>query len=132
MRKWSILPALCAVVAGCLTERGSVAAEADVAAFYKGKQISLYIGFPVGGGFDNYARLIARYMGNYVPGNPTFVPVNMGGAGGGVLTSYLLNVAARDGTAIGAVAPGPIVAPLLTDAKLYDPRPLIYLGSANS
>jgi tripartite-type tricarboxylate transporter receptor subunit TctC len=107
-------------------------AQQDVAAFYKGKQIKMYIGFSPGGGYDLYARLVARHLGDHIPGRPAVVPLNMGGAGGGVLTSYLLNVAERDGTAIGAIAPGAITAPLMLERNLYDPRPLIYVGSANS
>ena len=50
--------------------------------FYKGKTINLVIGFSVGGGYDLYARMLARHMGKHIPGNPTIVPQNMPGAGG--------------------------------------------------
>jgi len=50
------------------------------AEFYKGKQVSLYIGYSVGGGYDLYARMLARHMGKHIPGNPTIIPRNMEGA----------------------------------------------------
>ena len=51
------------------------------AEFYKGKNIELYIGYSVGGGYDLYARVLARHIGKHIPGNPTVVPRNMEGAG---------------------------------------------------
>ena len=59
-----------------------LAAPAQTAAeFYKGKTVSLYIGFSAGGGYDLYARMLARHMGKHIPGNPQVVPKNMDGAG---------------------------------------------------
>src|SRR5262245_9770368 len=54
----------------------------SVADFYKGKNITQAISFPPGGGYDLYARILARHMGKHIPGNPTIVPQNMPGAGG--------------------------------------------------
>ena len=53
----------------------------DVADFYKGRNIQLYIGYSPGGGYDAYARILARHMGEHIPGDPTIVPQNMPGAG---------------------------------------------------
>ena len=53
-----------------------------VAEFYSGRTIKVLVGFGTGGGYDLYARTLARYMGRYIPGNPTFVVQNMPGAGG--------------------------------------------------
>ena len=61
------------------------------------------IGFDVGGGYDLYARLIARYMGKHIPGNPLIIPQNMPGAGSRVAANWLYNVAPKDGTAIGMI-----------------------------
>ena len=76
-------------------------AQESVEQFYKGKQINLVIGTSPGGGYDTYGRLVARRLGNYIPGNPTMVPQNMPGAGGIKVMNYLYNVAARDGTVLG-------------------------------
>src|SRR5262245_54253703 len=72
-----------------------------VADFYRGKSITLAIGFSVGGGYDLYGRLVARHMGKYVPGQPTIVPQNREGAGSLRATLYLYNAAPKDGTVIG-------------------------------
>jgi len=60
--------------------------------FYKGKSIDLYVGYSAGGGYDVYARALARHMGRFIPGNPTIVPKNMPGAGSLVLANWLYNV----------------------------------------
>ena len=77
-------------------------AQADpVADFYRGKTINILIGVNVGGGYDIEARLLARFIGKHIPGNPTVVPQNMIGAGGIKMANYLYAVAPQDGTAIG-------------------------------
>ena len=72
----------------------------DVGAFYKGKRITLIIGYSAGGGYDVYARLAGRYMTRHIPGNPTFVAQNMPGAGSRKAANWLYNVAPKDGTAM--------------------------------
>jgi tripartite-type tricarboxylate transporter receptor subunit TctC len=69
--------------------------------FYKGKSISLVIATATGGGYDTYARLIARHLGRHIPGQPAIVPQNMPGAAGIRAANYLYTAAPRDGTAIG-------------------------------
>src|SRR2546421_12551479 len=73
----------------------------SVADFYRGKTINLLIGVNVGGSYDRDARLIARYLGSHIPGNPTVVPQNMIGGGGIVMANYLQTIAPKDGTSIG-------------------------------
>ena len=107
-------------------------AQDAVAQFYKGKQINLYVGSSAGGGYDTYARLLARRLGNYVPGNPTVVVQNMPGAGSNKLAAYIYSVAPKDGTAIGAIFSGAILQPLLGDPVQHDPSKFIYLGNANN
>src|SRR5947209_20282534 len=68
--------------------------------FYAGKSIQLVIGFDVGGGYDLYARTVARHWARHIPGNPTFVPQNMPGAGSRIAANWLYNAAPRDGTAV--------------------------------
>ena len=108
------------------------AAQDAVAQFYKGKQINLYVGSSAGGGYDTYARLLARHFGKYIPGNPAIVPQNMPGAGSNKLAAYIYSVAPKDGTAIGAIFSGAILQPLLGDPVQHDPSKFIYLGNANN
>jgi tripartite-type tricarboxylate transporter receptor subunit TctC len=82
---------------------GAIAAPAaadDVADFYRGKRINFVIGYGTGGGYDIYARLFARFVGEHIPGNPTVVPQNMPGAGSRRAANWLYAVAPKDGTAV--------------------------------
>lgn len=118
-----------AALAACL-----LAAPASAADFYAGKTIEFLIGGDVGGGYDIYARAIARHLSRFIPGNPTIVPKNQPGAGSGRAASVLYSVAPKDGSVIGAVFPGAIMGPLLDDRAqaLYDPTKFQYLGSADN
>ena len=69
------------LVAATLLGSATVSAADDVADFYRGKRINFVIGYGTGGGYDIYARLFARFIGEHIPGNPTVVPQNMPGAG---------------------------------------------------
>ncbi len=99
-----------------------------VAAFYRGRTVNVVIGYSVGGGFDLYARVLARHMGRHIPGQPTLVPQNMPGAASQKAVEYLLTIAARDGTALGTFSHTMPIAPLLGTARL-DPRQLVWIGS---
>src|SRR5262245_2724640 len=104
----------------------------DPAAFYKGKSLDLYIGYSAGGGYDVYARALARHMGRFIPGNPTIVPKNMPGAGSLVLANWLYNVAPKDGTAFGIIGRGTGFDPLLGSTKAqFDATKFNWLGSMN-
>jgi tripartite-type tricarboxylate transporter receptor subunit TctC len=108
-------------------------AQDSVEQFYRGKSIHIVIGSGAGGGYDAYARALGRHMGKYIPGHPTIVPQNMPGAGSNKAAGYVYAVAPKDGTAIGAIFPGNILAPLLGDTPIqHDPAKFIFLGSANS
>jgi tripartite-type tricarboxylate transporter receptor subunit TctC len=110
-----------------------VRAQDPVEKFYKGKEINLVIGSSAGGGYDTYARLLARHLGRFIPGNPTIVPQNMPGAGSNKAGGYVYSLAAKDGTTIGALFPGIVLQPLIGNAPTpHDPSKFIYLGSANS
>jgi len=101
--------------------------------FYTGKTIELYIGYTVGGGYDTYARTLARHMGKHIPGNPTVVPVNMDGAGSLRMTNWLYEAAPKDGTVFGTFARAAPFDPLFgnPDAN-FDGREFNYIGSANN
>ncbi len=85
-------------LAGCCAAASASAQPA--ADFYKGKSMSFVIGYSAGGGYDTYARHVARHMGKHIPGSPQIVPRNMPGGGGRVAAAYLYNVAPKDGTVL--------------------------------
>jgi tripartite-type tricarboxylate transporter receptor subunit TctC len=92
-----------AACAGLLLAASSVAQAAESDPFYKGKVISIYIGFAPGGAYDYFGRLVARHIGKHLPGNPSVVAVSMPGAGSLTAANYLYARASRDGTAFGIV-----------------------------
>jgi len=97
-----------------------------------GKPIELYIGYSVGGGYDVYARLLARHMGKHIPGNPVIVPKNMEGAGSLRLANWLYKAAARDGTVFGTIGRGIAFDPLLgTEGAQFKASQFGWIGSAN-
>jgi tripartite-type tricarboxylate transporter receptor subunit TctC len=105
-----------------------------VADFYKGRTIQVLIGFGPGGGYDLYARTLARYMGRHVPGNPTLVPQNMPGAGGIKAMNYLYNVARKDGSVIGTFARGLPIEPLFghVQGTQFDATKYGWIGSVSN
>jgi tripartite-type tricarboxylate transporter receptor subunit TctC len=119
-----------AVIAGLSASVASAQSPAD---FYKGKNVDLYIGYSVGGGYDVYARILARYMGKHIPGNPTIVPKNMEGAGSLRLANWLYNVAPKDGSAFGIIGRGTGFDPLLEKkGAQFDATKFNWIGSANN
>jgi tripartite-type tricarboxylate transporter receptor subunit TctC len=111
---------------------GTAASAQTAAEFYKGKTVELHIGYSAGGGYDLYARMIARHLGKHLPGHPQVVPKNMAGAGGLRLANWLYAAAPRDGTAVGAVSRAMAFEPLLGNkAAQYDGTRFTWIGSAN-
>ena len=92
-----------------------LATPAPAADFYAGKTIDLVVSNAPGGGFDIYARTIARHMYRHIPGQPVIVVKNMPGAGGARAGYQVNTVAPADGLTIGAIMPGTVMAPLLDD-----------------
>jgi tripartite-type tricarboxylate transporter receptor subunit TctC len=110
-------------------------AQADaVADFYKGKVVSLVVGYGSGGGYDVYGRLVATHLGKYIPGNPTVVVQNMPGAGSLRSVNYLYNTAPKDGTTIATFARDmPLLGLIGNNPNVrFDPRKLTWLGSSSS
>jgi tripartite-type tricarboxylate transporter receptor subunit TctC len=98
--------------------------------FYRGNPITLQIGTTAGGGYDTYARLFARYFSRHMPGNPAVVPQNVPGAGSLKLANDLSNIAARDGSIIGAIGKEQVTAPLFGVAGVrFDARKMSWLGT---
>lgn len=69
--------------------------------FFKGKTITIYIGFSAGGSYDLFGRLVQRHIGKHIPGNPTVIAQSMPGAGSFILANWIYRIAPKDGTAIG-------------------------------
>src|SRR5262249_32749992 len=86
----------------------STIGDDDITAFYMGRTIRIIVGYPPGGGFDAYSRVIGRHLSKHIPGNPTVVIENMPGAGSIVAANHVFNAAPKDGTIIGNVS-GPII-----------------------
>ena len=78
-------------------------AQQSIESVYKGKTIDFYIGFSPGGGYDFYARLLARFMGEHIPGKPNIVAKNMAGGGSRTAASFMYSVAPKDGLALATV-----------------------------
>ncbi len=123
--------AICAAVCACTLS--SIAHAQTAAEFYKGKTLELYIGYSVGGGYDLYARLLARHLGKHIPGNPTVVPKNMEGAGSLRAANFIANAAPRDGSVIGTFGRGVPFDPLLGfPGAQFKGTDFSWIGSANN
>ncbi|MDF2116506.1 hypothetical protein PY365_13045 [Roseiarcaceae bacterium H3SJ34-1] len=116
----AILPALLPTVAAAQTPTD----------FYKGKTITVTIGFPPGGGYDTNARILARHMGRYIPGQPSLVPANMPGAGSLVAANFTYNLAPADGTVFTIFAPSTAMEPIFNNkAARFEAAKFGWLGS---
>jgi tripartite-type tricarboxylate transporter receptor subunit TctC len=97
--------------------------------FYKGKTIRVIVGFSAGGGYDAYARLIARHMTRHIPGNPTIVVDNMAGAGSLISANHLYKAAKPDGLTVGHFIGGLFIQQLLEKPGIeFDARKFEYIG----
>ncbi len=101
--------------------------------FYAGKSINLAVGYTSGGGYDVVARLLARYMPDYIPGKPTFVVQNMPGAGSLKAMNFIYAAAPKDGLTFGTIGRGIPVEPLLSnkDAQ-FDVAKMNWIGSTSA
>jgi len=97
--------------------------------FYKGKTVNLVIGFSVGGGYDLYARHLARFMGKHIPGSPSIVPQNMPGAGSLKAANFIYTAAPKDGSAFGTFSRTTGINPLLESGAKFDGTKFSWLGS---
>jgi predicted outer membrane repeat protein len=100
--------------------------------FFKTASLSMYVGSGSGGGYDAIARLVARHMSRFLPGNPNFIVKNMPGAAGVQALNFIYNSAPRDGSAILASANAPVILPLYdSPVAHFDPRKLSWIGSTD-
>ena len=121
----ALIAALVALALGAL--------PASAQDFYRGKTINLIVGNAAGGGYDIYARLLARHMGRYIPGEPSFVVRNMPGAGGMVLSNHIYAQAPRDGLTLGLMGRSNTIEPLLGNPSAkYRPEEFLWVGTPSS
>jgi predicted outer membrane repeat protein len=100
--------------------------------FFKTASLSMYVGSGSGGGYDAIARLLARHMTRFLPGNPNFVVKNMPTAAGVASANFIYNSAPRDGSAILAAQNASLVLPLYdSPVAHYDPRKFEWIGSTD-
>jgi tripartite-type tricarboxylate transporter receptor subunit TctC len=100
------------------------------AEFFRGKTVSLLVGFGPGGEDDLWARVVARHLTTHIPGNPTVLPVHTPGSGGLLVANRLYNTANKDGSVIGMINRGIPFEPLLGgQGTQFDPLKINYLGS---
>ena len=116
------------LIVAAVAMSASIARAENAVDFFKGRSISMIIGYSVGGGYDAYARLLARYFGRYIPGEPSIVPQQMTGAGSLRAANYLFSVALKDGSVLGTFSRSMGIAPLLGQAE-FDSRKFTWLGS---
>jgi tripartite-type tricarboxylate transporter receptor subunit TctC len=115
------------IVVGLIAFAGGQALAQDN--FFNAKTIKVIVGFSAGGGYDTYARLIARHMTRHIPGNPTIVVENMAGAGSLISANHLYKAAKPDGLTIGHFIGGLFIQQLLEKAGIeFDARKFEYIG----
>ncbi len=106
--------------------------QQSVEDFYRGKKLDMIIGYSSGGTYDLYARLVARYLGNYIPGKPLIVPRNMPGAGSRAAANWVYNVAPKDGTVLATADQSLSLQQAIGDKRInFDTTKFIYIGNPN-
>jgi tripartite-type tricarboxylate transporter receptor subunit TctC len=111
----------------------AVSTAASAQDFYKGKQLRLIVSSAAGGGYDSVARLLQRYMAQYIPGNPSIVVMNMPGAGGLIAANNIANIAEKDGTVVAMLNRYVTVMPVLgADQAKFKSEDLQWIGTTAS
>ena len=123
-----------ALLFACSLAPTAARAQSAVEEFYKGRQINLIVGYGPGGGYDITARLLARHLGDYIPGHPAIVVQNMVGAGSMRAANYLYVGAPKDGTTFGVIGRDmPLIGLIGGNSSVqFDPRKFTWLGSSSS
>jgi tripartite-type tricarboxylate transporter receptor subunit TctC len=133
MKKTNCVPLRGVIVAAAIFILGAYPGNSTAADFYHGKTITIIVGYAAGGGYDTYARTLARHLGKHIPGNPNVIVQNMTGAGSLIAANYLYKKADPDGLTVGSFGGG-----LVTEQALglkgiqFDARKLEWLESLRS
>lgn len=114
MRRFTVSLLALAAVAGPLANGASADSVAD---FYKGRNLTILVGYGAGGGYDTTARMFAKYFSKHLPGHPTIIVQNMPGAGSMKVANYLYNAAPKDGSTLGVFASSTALEPLFGNKK---------------
>jgi len=122
-----------AIISICLLALFAIVATSsaradEIADFYRGKTINMYVSFPPGGGYDIYARLIAPYYTRHIPGNPTIIVRNMEGGSGVRAASYISNATPQDGTSLGVFLDNLTLGKVLGGTGDFDPVKMQWIG----
>jgi tripartite-type tricarboxylate transporter receptor subunit TctC len=127
--KWGITRRAAVVSFAAMAMTGVATAQN----FYSGKQVKIIVSSASGGGYDQYARMLARYMPKYLPGNPSMIVVNMPGAAGVIAANHLFNIAEKDGTVIGTLNRFSAVMPILgVEQARYKTEEFNWLGTTTN
>jgi tripartite-type tricarboxylate transporter receptor subunit TctC len=127
-----LAPAGVLALAACGLSSAAMAQQ-GVEDFYKGKKIDIVVGFTVGGGYDAYARLVGRHLGDLMPGKPAVIVRNMAGAGSRTAAAFIHGVAPKDGTAMGIADQSIPLEQALGDAGVkFDSREFNWIGNPNA
>ena len=119
---------LCALL--CLW--GTATGAQTVEEFYKGRTVTIVVGFAPGGAYDPYARLVAKHLSKHVPGSPNIVIKNLQGAGSVIAANLLYNISPRDGSELGVIAGSAAIEPVFGRKSVqFDGQTFTWLGSAN-
>ena len=111
---------------------GAALSQQSVEDFYRGKKIDLVIGYSPGGTYDLYARLVARHLGQHIPGKPLIVPRNMPGAGSRTAATFVASIAPRDGTVLATADQSLALQQAAGDKRIkFDTTKFIYIGNPN-
>jgi tripartite-type tricarboxylate transporter receptor subunit TctC len=128
LASFALLAAACAPGGGGVPSTGAVPVED----FYRGKTVTLIVGYTPGGGYDQYARLLQQHIGKHIPGNPTVIVENMDGAGSLRAANHLFNAAAKDGTVFGTFGRGLPANELIGQAEAqFKSTEFNWIGSMN-
>jgi tripartite-type tricarboxylate transporter receptor subunit TctC len=121
---------LCLLTVIAVLGSGHVSRAANVDEFYKGKNVRIVVGFSAGGGFDTYARALARHMGKHIPGSPSVVVENMTGAGSLIAANHVFKVAKPDGLTMGHFIGGLFLGQVLGQPGVeFDARKFEFVGA---
>ena len=123
------IPCFRLLVCACALAAASGAGAADpVTDFYHGKSITLYVGFPPGGGYDLYARVFAPHFTRHIPGNPPIVIKSMLGGSGAKAAGYMSTITPQDGTSLGMFLDAMTLGKVLGGPGEFDPVKLVWIG----
>jgi tripartite-type tricarboxylate transporter receptor subunit TctC len=115
---------------GCALADAGAATAQSPAEFYAGKRVNVIIGYSAGAGYDQYARVLARFMGEHIPGKPTLIPQNMPGAGSRKAANWLYNVAPKDGATLATLGQNTATDQALkADGVQFDVRKFNWIGN---